>query len=195
MMKPAPAELSSSYPVYKCDVSTLLDLKTLEWPSRNFILFLAADFRLAKPEEIESTASDLIRKGNAYICAWGDGCDDVDTFWQAAASKLSEDGWADHFTVAMTHEDETFEEAAWFALNCAWVDASIKDQTSIVLLSVGSEESKSALDFICSDADGFNERADEEEGFAKLVDPDNPENTDEHEYRKSNFGESLSDEN
>ncbi|MFC0538686.1 hypothetical protein ACFFKJ_22355 [Pelagicoccus mobilis] len=162
------------YPVFRCDVSKFHDLKELEFPTRYFVLFLAADYNSIDQEEMIAIASELIAKGNAYLCAWGEDCGIGDTNWDIAAVETESEKKYGFFTMTTWHEDETIEGGVWFALNCAPVDQHIWNETSIILASVGNETWKNQIQAICDDPVGFSQRVLEEE--EKLSQPGSSHN-------------------
>lgn len=171
----SPKELSSNYPVYRCHVSEFSDLVDLEFPSPNSILFVAADFDAIGGEQMLEISKKLIAKGCAYFCAWGDGCDPAEDNWNFAAAESDAEETFGFQAMTTAHDEESLEEAAWFALNCAWVDEAIIEKTSIVLVSVKYGELEDAIGLICADPEAFNQRELEEEGVVDLIDPENPQ--------------------
>ena len=131
------------------------DLKELTFPTPYFILFLAADYHSIDQEEMVGIATDLVSKGNAYLCAWGDGCSNGDTNWDIACVESESEKKYGFFTMTTWHEDESLEEGVWYALNCAYPDDHIWKSTSVVLASVENKEWKRAIDRICENPSEF----------------------------------------
>lgn len=158
-MTPAPKELCEEYAVYTHHLATFSELEDLELPSSHSILLVAADFEYFDSKDISDTATRLIERGNAYFCAWGEGCAKAETIWDTAATRIDPQRAFGYHFVTTSHEDDTLEEAIWFALNCAFVDESIKETCSVVLISIDNPEWQNAIDEIREDPAAFNERS------------------------------------
>jgi hypothetical protein len=116
----------------------LFELVDWTWvhPSRPpFILFIAAQ---ASPEdqiEIQRFAVEAVGSGCAYVVAWGKGCSHVHDSFDLA----SIDADPDRHVMSTWHDDESLEEALYFALYDAWPDPdSFPDaEGARVVLAVG----------------------------------------------------------
>jgi hypothetical protein len=87
------------------------------YPRRSpFILFVAAKASAEDELEIRRFAVDAVDAGCAYICAWGEGCEQVHDLFDVASIA------ADRFVMSTWHDDESLAEALWFALCNAWPD-------------------------------------------------------------------------
>jgi len=111
--------------LYSLAAGTALDLAAnIEIsPGHHFVLFLAWDARTVPDDTVIEVARDLVRKGLAYIVAWGPDCERVhDLFDLVDMAENPESTSASPDTVIMStwHDDETMEEALWFALFNAW---------------------------------------------------------------------------
>lgn len=157
-MTPASKKLCSAYPVFRCHVSSFNELKKLEFPTSHFVLLLAANYFPIDQEEMIEVATNLISKGNAYLCAWGGGCTNGDTNWDIAAVESEAEKKYGFFTMTTWHEDESLEEAVWYSLNAAYVDEHIWDTTSVILVTIEDEEWKAQIEEICSNPLDFNRR-------------------------------------
>lgn len=162
-MNPAPRELCTAYPVFRCHVSSFYELKNIVFPTPHFVLLLAANYFSIDQKEMIDVATDLIKKGNAYLCAWGDGCSNGDTNWDIAAVESESEKKYGFFTMTTWHEDESLEEAIWYSLNVAYVDEHIWDTTSVVLATIENEDWKNQIEQICSKPEEFKLRILEDE--------------------------------
>lgn len=157
-MTPAPKELCVSFPVFRCHVSSFYDLKKIDFPTPHFILLLAANYISINQKEMVDIAAELISKGNACLCAWGDGCTNGDTNWDIAAVESESEKKYGFFTMTTWHEDVSLEEAVWYALNVAFVDDQIWDSTSVILATIENEDWKQEIELICTHPKKFNQR-------------------------------------
>jgi hypothetical protein len=156
-MKSYPTESSVVYPVYSATVERLQDLVELPYPSKHFVLMLAADFNNMSSEEITKVAKRLIDKGLAYICTWGPSCEEAHDAFDLA-NILWEDETKKEFHVMSTwHSEEPIQEALWFALFSAFVDEKIWEQTSTVCVSIANQEWYKIIEHSLSDIKMFNE--------------------------------------
>ncbi|MEM9158749.1 MAG: hypothetical protein AAGB46_06830 [Verrucomicrobiota bacterium] len=163
-MTSAPKELCERFPVYTHHLSKFEELKDLAFPTSHTILLIAANYEAIGSKEISDTATALLSRGNAYLASWGENAEKAETIWDAAARRLETQKKLDFHFVATSHEEETLEEAAWYALNCAFVDEEIESATSVVLISIGHPEWQNTIDNIREDPTAFNERSLEDEG-------------------------------
>ena len=151
-----PEGLNVKRPVYRCHVGSWEELRELTFPSEHFVLLLAADYSAVEGSAMVEVARKLIAKGNAYLCAWGDACEEGETQWEAAAEDAEEKyGFT---AMATSHDEETLEEAVWYALNCAFVDKHIEKSTSVVLVTVGEPQWKAVIEGIFEDPEAFEDR-------------------------------------
>ncbi len=163
-MTPAPKELCAEYAVYTQHLDQFSELREVAFPSPHTIILLAANFQSISSKDLADTANALIAGGNAYLCAWGEDCLKAETIWDAAATRLDSQKAFGFHTVSTSHEDETLEEAAWYALNCAFVDKHITQSCSVVLITIDHPEWQNIIDNIREDPTGFNERSLEDAG-------------------------------
>lgn len=163
-MTPAPQELCSEYPVFTQHLANFNELRELAFPSPHSILLLAANFQTIDSKEIADTAEALIARGNAYLCAWGESCAKAEDAWDSAVARSDSKNAFGYHTVSTSHEDETLEEAAWYALNCAFADKRIAESCSVVLITIDHPEWQNIIDNISEDPAGFNKRSLEDAG-------------------------------
>jgi hypothetical protein len=130
-----------------------VEVASLAWPpdmriaSKYFRLFVAADTRDLSADQIGEFAENALRKGMAYCCAWGPGCerfhDIVDEM--IVIDQIGEQHFTSptrHDTIMTTwHADETLEEALDFFLRLAWPTPWYETESnSWIALSVANPE-------------------------------------------------------
>jgi hypothetical protein len=108
---------------------------------KHCVLFLAMDACPMSADEISSIANWALDQGAVYLCVWGPDCERVhDIIDEAVVSRNP--GETDEDVIMTTwHEDETIEEALWFAVNSAF-PAGAYEQTckTFVTIAVGSQD-------------------------------------------------------
>jgi len=105
-----------------------------------FVSLLVCDATAVPSDELARCARSLLKAGCVYFCCWGAGCERVHDI--VDEQYLIDSGYSvnDDKSVIMTtwHDDESLEEAAWFALNVAFPDDRYFDDCrAVVALSIG----------------------------------------------------------
>lgn len=119
--------------------------QTLGFNSQHCVLFLAVDATSLADDKLFSLVDWVMDQGAVYVCVWGAGCEHVhdvidETIVEAIVKlgQMESDG-----TIIMTtwHDDESLEEALWFALNSA-IPASAYSEScgAVVAVSIGNEQ-------------------------------------------------------
>lgn len=157
-MKAHKTESAVVYPVYSATVERLPDLLELSYPSKHFVLLIAADFDNVPSEEITKIAKQLIDKGLAYICAWGPSCEKAHDAFDLANVLWEEETGKEFHVMSTWHSKEPIEEALWFALYSAFVDEEIWENTTTVCISVANPEWQKIIQQSLSDIKTFNEK-------------------------------------
>jgi len=102
--------------------------ESLELAKPGFILFLVGDATRTQPSVLRDVADSAIRQGAIYVCAWGPGCEDVETaFDLAQVDREMERDEKSPLIVTTSHREETLAEAAWFSLFNAFPDPELDD--------------------------------------------------------------------
>jgi hypothetical protein len=88
------------------------------WPSTielppDFVLLLTLDAGDLSDARVGAFATKLVVQGVGYACCWGPDCHRVHRLFDRAAIE------ANRFVMTTWHEDETLDEALWFAVNVA----------------------------------------------------------------------------
>lgn len=86
-----------------------------------FVAFTALDATALTDEQLGALARSLIGGGCVYACSWGPEADRVETAfdWEVVRSEMEQSARAlDIMTTS--HEDESLDEAIWFALFVAF---------------------------------------------------------------------------
>jgi hypothetical protein len=113
--------------------------QSLTLPSKNFVLFVAAD----KPSTdgmLTDFAATTLAQGACYVTTWGTDAARVETFFDLAAVAR---GTVNDNDLVMTtsHANETLEEALFFAVTLAMPAAAYEETcNALVAAAVGSNE-------------------------------------------------------
>ncbi|TKB92852.1 MAG: hypothetical protein E8D41_08780 [Nitrospira sp.] len=94
---------------------------------KHCVLFLAMDARPMSVGEISNMANWALDQGAVYVCAWGPDCERVhDIIDEVLVDR--DPGETDEDVIMTTwHDDETLEEALWFAVNSAYPQEHMKE--------------------------------------------------------------------
>jgi hypothetical protein len=112
----------------------------LHVPSEHFVLFIAADTSDIPGVDLVDFAAALIRAGAAYICCWGPDCERFHHCFDEADFVVN--GEASDSRVLMTtwHDDESLEDALWYALNSTIPAPAYEAGTqSVIAISIGDQ--------------------------------------------------------
>lgn len=133
---------------------------SIETGTRHFACFIAWDARFASTQEICSLARYLLDAGCVYFCCWGPGCervhDIIDEEYAGDGTSISNDA----STIMTTwHNDETLDEAVWFALNAAFPDDRFfENARALVGICIGNATWSSRIAEVFADPVAFSER-------------------------------------
>jgi hypothetical protein len=112
----------------------------LRAPSEHFVLFIASDTSGIPGADLVAIASAIIRAGAVYICCWGPDCERFHDCFDEADLVIN--GEASDSRVLMTtwHDDESLENALWFALNSTVPSSAFEASTkSVIVVSIGDQ--------------------------------------------------------
>jgi hypothetical protein len=107
--------------------------------STHFGLFLALDAREIDSKRLGEPAARLLKRGLAYLCAWGPDCELVHDIFDE--EDVARDLGRDTHDVIMTtwHKDESLEEALWFFVHSAFpADGYVRDCTDWVIAPIAN---------------------------------------------------------
>jgi hypothetical protein len=109
------------------------------------VLFLAVDATSLADDKLFSLVDWVMDQGAVYVCVWGTGCehvhDVIDETIVEAIVKLGQMESDDTIIMTTWHDDESLEEALWFALNNAIPASAYSESCSVVIaVSIGSEQ-------------------------------------------------------
>jgi hypothetical protein len=110
---------------------------TIENPGPHFVAFVAADSTGTADEALDAFARSLLRQGASYVCAWGPGCDRLHDVVDVVQDEVADD--PDAVVMTSWHEDESLDEALWFALFATVPDQRYIETTDSVLVVVVAE--------------------------------------------------------
>jgi hypothetical protein len=81
----------------------------------------------------------MLDDGVVYLCAWGPNAGWVETLFDLAfGARELETGHEPPIVMTTSHENESLEEALWFATNSTWPDTAFETTCkSVVALAVG----------------------------------------------------------
>jgi hypothetical protein len=132
---------SASRTVWSGEAGSVAELaRDLRPPTSRFVLFIAADALGPGDSEMHSAATNLLQAGASYVCCWGPGCERLHDAFDTAALPFQA---ASDDDVIMTtwHDDESLEEAVWFAVHNAWpTPAYERDTRAVVAVAVGAPQ-------------------------------------------------------
>ena len=118
-----------------------------------FVALVVTDATKIDTSAISRVARILLKAGCVYFCCWGPDCERVhDIIDGAYASDGTDIG--DRASTIMTtwHNDESLEEATWFALNVAFPDDQFFDKTeAVVAVAIGSADWSREIEAALSD--------------------------------------------
>lgn len=157
-MKTYPKTDDLSYPIYSAMIESIDNLRDLEYPSKYFVLFLAADFQKIENEKLIATAKNLINQGLSYICAWGPECEYAHNAFDLANIMWEEDHSQNFRVMSTSHEDESLDEALWFCIFNAAVDDEFWDECSTIAVAINEKSWAETIETNLSDVAAFNDR-------------------------------------
>ena len=113
--------------------------ESLTLPSKNFVLFVAAD-KYSSDGMVTDFAATTLSQGACYVSTWGSDATRVETFFDLAA--VARGTVKDNDLVMTTsHPHETLEEALFFAVTLATPAAAYEETcNALVAAAVGSNE-------------------------------------------------------
>ena len=109
--------------------------------SKHWVLFIAMDARLMSVDEISNIANWALDQGAVYVCVWGPDCEQVHDIIDEVLVDRNPDPTDEDVIMTTWHDDETLEEALWFAVNSAFpAGAYTETCKTLVAVAVGSED-------------------------------------------------------
>ncbi len=157
-MKYHKSNAATPYPLYSAKVENIEELAQLRYPSKYFVLLLAADFAKIENDQIILIAKKLIDKGLAYICVWGPGCEAAHDAFDMANVLWEEERGKDHHVMSKWHDDEPFEEALWFSLFNAFVEDEFWNECSTIAATINDKIRAKIIDNSFADVSVFNKK-------------------------------------
>lgn len=149
---------TTPYPLYSTTLNGIDELIELEYPSKYFVLLLAADFSKMENEKITEIAKKLISKGLLYICAWGPDCERAHDSFDLAKVIWEEDNDKKRHAMSTWHSDESLEEALWFCVFNAIVDDEFWNECSTIVVAINEENWADIIENSLSDVSAFNDK-------------------------------------
>jgi hypothetical protein len=108
--------------------------------TEQFVLFIASNTSGIPGPDLVDIAAAVIRAGATYICCWGPDCERFHDCFDEADFVIN--GEASDSRVLMTtwHDDESLENALWYALNSTVPSSAYEAATtSVIAICVGDE--------------------------------------------------------
>jgi hypothetical protein len=155
--------------LYLAQLTRLEDWPTqLEEPARPFVVFTAFDAKRLTDDELLKFARQLLDQGCVYACSWGSEALRVHNAFDDAVvdARLAGQLYVAEDDVVMTtsHEDESLDEALWFAVFCAYPE---HDKDGGVLVAISEHTWAGEIESRLADAEQWSARlveAEEESG-------------------------------
>jgi hypothetical protein len=99
------------------------------------VLFIAMDARPMSVDEVSNIANWALDQGAVYLCAWGPDCERVHDIIDEVLVDRNPGETDEDVIMTTWHDDETLEEALWFAVNNAFAVGNY-EQTCMTLVTV-----------------------------------------------------------
>ena len=108
---------------------------------KHCVMFLAMDAHPMSVDEISNIANWALDQGAVYLCAWGPDCERVHDIIDEVLVDRNPGETDEDVIMTTWHDDETLEEALWFAVNSAFA-VSAYEQTckTLVAVAVGNRD-------------------------------------------------------
>ena len=146
------------FPIYSLEIESLKELERTTFPSKTFVMLVAANFSDTDSSEVTSVAMRLITKGLKYVLCWGNECEKAHHAFDLGNVLWEEKEKTQNHVMSTSHDDESFEDVLWFCLHNASPDDVYWESTSIVVVSVNKAISKPQLEYL-SDTQALNSAA------------------------------------
>jgi hypothetical protein len=104
-------------------------------------------------DEIGNIANWALAQGAVYLCAWGPDCERVHDIIDEVLVARNPDATDEDVIMTTWHDDETLEEALWFAVNSAY-PAGVYEGTceTLLAITVGNKDWGSQIAKILSES-------------------------------------------
>ena len=114
--------------------------KCLPFPSRRFVLFVAADTVDDSYESLYNFGAAMVTGGLSHFCAWGPGCERLHDVVDDAFLEVGTDPDQEYTLMTTWHHDEPLTDAACFCLEHAVPDGTFADQCECTVFAVIGNE-------------------------------------------------------
>jgi len=111
-----------------------------DWPSSvvrlppRFVSVIALDTRDRSHKEVREFARKLLDQATGYVCSWGPDAGRIDTSFDLEFIAMEEQGGLPvGFVTTSQHDDESLDEALWFAVFVAY--ASEVETASVLVVT------------------------------------------------------------
>ena len=110
-------------------------------PGKHCVIFLAMDACPMSADEIGNIANWALAQGAVYLCVWGPDCERVHDIMDEVVADRNFDETDEDVVMATWHDDETLEEALWFAVKSAFaVGAYEQTCKTLVTVTIGNQD-------------------------------------------------------
>jgi hypothetical protein len=103
--------------------------KELQIPTKSFRLFLAADLRGVRSEQMIAFANEALVRGMVYFCGWGEDCERMHDCVDQAAIEAETEGRLEGTVMTTWHSDESLQEAVGFFRDLARPSAEFEGRS------------------------------------------------------------------
>ncbi len=135
-----PPDSDRSLYILECDSFTGIDSVVRDLPGKHSIVFLIADFKTTTLDDLTALSRELINAGARYFCAAGNDCQTAHLAFDLACCEFEPD--SDNVILITDHSHESFADAIWFVLNCAYpVDPYDRDWHATIAVCVKDDQS------------------------------------------------------
>ena len=126
---------------------------TITEPAGPFVVFTALDATRFTDDQLVEFTGKLIAQGCVYSCSWGPDCSRVHDCFDTA--DLERVNWLADDSIVMStwHEDESLDEALWFAVFAAYND----DAETDAVLAISQAEWATQIEERFADPEQLNE--------------------------------------
>ncbi len=128
----------------ECEAFTEIVPQLRDLPGKHFVTFLVADFTTTTLDDLTALSHEMIRAGSGYFCAAGNDCETAHLAFDLACCEFDPD--CTHTILTTDHSCESFSDAIWFVLNCAYpVDPYDQDWQATIAICVNDKIAAHAI--------------------------------------------------
>ena len=130
--------------ILECNSFTDIVPQLRQLPGKHFVAFLIADFTTTTLDDLTALSHEMINAGSRYFCAAGTGCETAHLAFDLACCEFEPD--RDTVILTTDHSHESFRDAIWFVLNCAYpVDPYDQEWHATVAICVNDKNRSNTI--------------------------------------------------